>query len=152
MPWQGSNPDLWHTSRTLHQLSHCILNQFKVFIFLNIYFRYQELYGNCVSKLAHPECIYTESHDREEQVKTGPNTSLSSSTRKLPSWMTGKVTTPTKQSLTRTDSASSTEEPVRYKILVGITILFSSIVKDRTDVFKEQLREVSILILGGIFQ
>uniref|UniRef100_A0A8W8IW26 Uncharacterized protein n=1 Tax=Magallana gigas TaxID=29159 RepID=A0A8W8IW26_MAGGI len=71
---------------------------------------YQELYQSCVTKLTKPECIYTQSRGGEEEPKVDNNTSLNSSTRKLPSWMLGKEeATPTKLSLDRTDSSSSTD-------------------------------------------
>lgn len=78
-------------------------------------FSYQELYQSCVSKLAKPECIYTQSRDEGEEPEVDNNTSLNSSTRKLPSWMLGKEqATPTKLSLDRTDSSSSTDGLSRY--------------------------------------
>lgn len=78
-------------------------------------FSYQELYQSCVTKLTKPECIYTQSRGGEEEPKVDNNTSLNSSTRKLPSWMLGKEeATPTKLSLDRTDSSSSTDGLGRY--------------------------------------
>lgn len=84
---------------------------------LNDCFSYQELYCSCVSKLTEPECIYTQSGDRGEgpEVHVDNNTSLNISSRKLPSWMLGKEeATPTKLSLDRTDSSSSTDGLGRY--------------------------------------
>lgn len=78
-------------------------------------FSYQELYQSCVTKLTKPECIYTQSRGGEEEPKVDNNKSLNSSTRKLPSWMLGKEeATPTKLSLDRTDSSSSTDGLGRY--------------------------------------